>query len=220
MQPSSSADRLERRDSHGSVSSEDASSSSVDVLADASPNKRRSDQLNIIRRTSSGRLSSSSSGGDVRLKEDLRRYREGYDYYKYKFKEMEEILKQEGLDKFKREFDHKRRQVRELEEQHREDTKKITELEADNKYLRERLSKYEPVSIPSTPTSGREVPQSNRHSAQLNPSISATNLVASLPDLKTLPAIENKRDSLTLPGTGTGNTNAATNVLKKKGTSA
>ena len=64
----------------------------------------------------------------VKLKDDLRRYREGYDFYKYKFKEAEQWLAKEGLDNFKREHDDRRRRLREMEDAHKKDQQEIETL--------------------------------------------------------------------------------------------
>eukprot|EP01122_Echinamoeba_exundans_P008896 TRINITY_DN302_c0_g3_i1.p1 TRINITY_DN302_c0_g3~~TRINITY_DN302_c0_g3_i1.p1 ORF type:complete len:1771 (-),score=520.87 TRINITY_DN302_c0_g3_i1:72-5384(-) len=66
----------------------------------------------------------------TKLKDDMRRYREGYDYYKYKFKEAEQLLAKEGLETFKKEFDEKRRRLREMEDVHKRDQAEIAELKA------------------------------------------------------------------------------------------
>jgi CRP-like cAMP-binding protein len=71
-----------------------------------------------------------SSPEYTKLKDDMRRYREGYDYYKYKFKEAEQLLAKEGLETFKKEFDEKRKRLREMEDVHKRDQTEIAELKA------------------------------------------------------------------------------------------
>lgn len=128
-------DSVRSRTSSGSFSRENSrglSSSSRDKDESGSnagtPGLERKSSDNLVR--SNSRELSDGTPDVVKLKDDLRRYREGYDYYKYKFKEAEQWLAKEGLETFKKEFDERRRRLRDMEDTHKKDQAEITELKA------------------------------------------------------------------------------------------